>query len=138
MAIYRRLDYHKYHFYVDQSKIMVANNDSFFTGGDNDCWVQSAELTRLRKECQRVSALNMTRFLNIHAYEGNNRQEQVRMFYPVINGACVVSERSARNYMDGCITECPLQYIPETIENILKNDMWKKLGDNAVYNFMRR
>jgi SpoVK/Ycf46/Vps4 family AAA+-type ATPase len=61
MAIYRRLDYHKYHFYVDQSKIMVANNDSFFTGGDNDCWVQSAELTRLRKECQRVSALNMTR-----------------------------------------------------------------------------
>jgi hypothetical protein len=60
------------------------------------------------------------------------------MFYPVINGACVVSEQSARNYLDGCITECPLRYLPETIDNILTNSMWKKLGDNAVYNFMRR
>ena len=76
--------------------------------------------------------------LNIHAYDNNNRQEQVRMFYPVINGACVVSEQSARNYLDGCITECPLRYLPETIDNILANGMWKKLGDNAVYNFMRR
>ena len=92
--------------------------------------------------CDNIRSIGLSEhthiILNIHAYEGNNRQEQVRMFYPVINGACVVSERSARNYMDGCITECPLQYIPETIENILKNDMWKKLGDNAVYNFMRR
>lgn len=61
MAIYRRLDYHRYHFYVDQSKIMVANNDSFFTGDSNDCWVQSAEMTRLRAECKRVSSLNMKR-----------------------------------------------------------------------------
>ena len=61
MAIYRRLDYHKYHFYVDQNKIMVANNDSFFTGGSNECWVQSAEMTKLRAECKRISALNMKR-----------------------------------------------------------------------------
>ena len=61
MAIYRRLDYHRYHFYVDQSKIMVANNDSFFTGDSNDCWVQSAEMARLRAECKRVSSLNMKR-----------------------------------------------------------------------------
>jgi SpoVK/Ycf46/Vps4 family AAA+-type ATPase len=40
---------------------MVANNDSFFTGDSNDCWVQSAEMTRLRAECKRVSSLNMKR-----------------------------------------------------------------------------
>ena len=61
MAIYRRLDYHRFHFYVDQSKIMVANNDSFFTGDSNDCWVQSAEMIRLRSECRRVSNMNMKR-----------------------------------------------------------------------------
>lgn len=61
MAIYRRLDYHRYHFYVDQSKIMVANNDSFFTGDSNDCWVRSDEMDRLRAECKRVSNMNMKR-----------------------------------------------------------------------------
>ena len=38
-----------------------AANDSFFTGDSNDCWVQSAEMTRLRAECKRVSSLNMKR-----------------------------------------------------------------------------
>ena len=76
--------------------------------------------------------------LNLHAYDGNNRQEQVRMFYPIINGACVVSETIDRNYLEGCITECQLKYLPETIDNILKNNLWGKLGENAVYNFMRR
>lgn len=61
MAIYRRLDYHKYHFYVDQSKIMVSNNDSFFTGDRNDCWVRSPVMDQLRAECKRVSAKNMKR-----------------------------------------------------------------------------
>jgi len=61
MAIYRRLDYHRYHFYVDQSKIMVANNDSFFTGDRNDCWVRSPAMDKLRAECKRVSDQNMKR-----------------------------------------------------------------------------
>ena len=61
MAIYRRLDYHRYHFYVDQSKIMVANNDSFFTDDRNDCWVRSPIMDKLREECKRVSTKNMKR-----------------------------------------------------------------------------
>ena len=61
MAIYRRLDYHRYHFYVDQSKIMVANNDNFFTGDRNDCWVRSPVMDKLRAECKRVSDQNMKR-----------------------------------------------------------------------------
>jgi adenylate kinase family enzyme len=61
MAIYRRLDYRRYHFYVDQNKIMVANNDSFFTDDASGCWVQSAEMVRLRSECRRVARMNMKR-----------------------------------------------------------------------------
>lgn len=76
--------------------------------------------------------------LNIHAYDNNNRQEQVRMFYPVINGACVVSEESARNYLERSIVECPLKYIPDTISDLLKGDRWKEIGENAAYSFMRR
>ena len=75
--------------------------------------------------------------LNIHAFDGNRRQEQVRMFYPVINGACVVSEESDRNYLDRAIVECPLKYIPDTIQDLLKDDKWKDIGSNAVYTFMR-
>ena len=52
--------------------------------------------------------------------------------------SCRVSEQSARNYLEGCITECPLKYLSETIDNIIMNNMWTKLGENATFNFMRR
>lgn len=61
IAIYQRLDYHRYHFYVDQRNIMIVNNDSFFTVNSNECWVQSDEMARLRTECKRVSSLNLKR-----------------------------------------------------------------------------
>lgn len=43
--------------------------------------------------------------LNLHAFEPYHRQEQVRIFYPLINGRCVLSEKSQVNYFGDGILE---------------------------------
>ena len=60
VAMYRRLDFRKYHFFVDQNRIMVSNNDSFFTDR-GDGWIRSSDMENLRLECARVSKLNLKR-----------------------------------------------------------------------------
>lgn len=69
--------------------------------------------------------------LNLHAYNGVNRQEQARIFMPVINGACVVSERSVRNEFGTAIVECDSKNINVTVKNLLKTGDWAKVGIDA-------
>lgn len=60
MAIYRRLDATKFHFFVQPGCVMVKNNSELATG-DEECWVESPDLEKLHSECQRASELNMKR-----------------------------------------------------------------------------
>lgn len=69
--------------------------------------------------------------LNVHSFVDGCRQEQVRMFYPVINGACVISERSPHNEFGKAIVECPANKLVGTVQHVLDNGLWKDVGMNA-------
>lgn len=70
--------------------------------------------------------------LNLHAFEGVYRQEQVRMFVPVINGCCVVSENSSRNEFSKAIVESSTKGINQTLKNLIKSGDWEKVAANAA------
>jgi hypothetical protein len=69
--------------------------------------------------------------LNVHSFVDGCRQEQVRMFYPVINGACVISERSPHNEFGKAIVECSANKLVGTVQHVLDNGLWKDVGMNA-------
>lgn len=76
--------------------------------------------------------------LNIHAYQPWNRQEQIRMFYPLINGKTVVSEISQANLLSGEIVECKLEELSNNIIQYCQNDNWKTFGQKAKESFKLR
>lgn len=71
--------------------------------------------------------------LNLHSFVRNCRQEQVRMFYPVINGACVVSEASPHNEFGKAIIEVPPdpRRIAAVLHSLLKTGDWERIGEAA-------
>ena len=73
--------------------------------------------------------------LNLHAFEPYNRQEQVRMFYPVINGKTVISEKSQVNNMEGCIIETEIKDLSNLILSVINSNIWYDFGKNATSNF---
>jgi hypothetical protein len=71
--------------------------------------------------------------LNLHAFDPFHRQEQVRIFYPLINGKCVLSEKSQGNWFGTMIVEFTEQTLVPSIEQCLKN--WKETGLLGGYRF---
>ena len=69
--------------------------------------------------------------LNLHAFDEDCRQEQVRIFYPVINGCCVVSEKSPHNEFGKAIVVCDTNKIAPTLKHVLDHGLWKTVGDSA-------
>lgn len=76
--------------------------------------------------------------LNLHAAEPWNRQEQVRMFYPIINGKTVISETSQLNNMPNEIIETNTDKLSSTFLDICNSDKWKTFGLEAKENFKIR
>ena len=89
-------------------------------------WATGVSGDRLRELISRAKVV-----LNVHAFVEDCRQEQVRMFYPVINGCCVVSERSPHNEFGKSIVECPVDKIAATVAHVVNNGIWKEVGANA-------
>ncbi len=69
--------------------------------------------------------------LNLHAFEPWHRQEQTRIFYPLINGRMVVSETSETNAFGDCIIEAPPEHLGQTILHWLAEDRWREFGPAA-------
>lgn len=69
--------------------------------------------------------------LNVHAFLEDCRQEQVRIFYPVINGCCVVSEKSPHNEFGKSIVVCNTDKIAPTLKHVLDHELWKTVGESA-------
>lgn len=65
--------------------------------------------------------------LNINPYEGECRQQQTRIFYPLINNKCVLSQRSTINYYDDLIVEYDdwVDLFKKMIY-LLDDDRWKQ------------
>lgn len=65
--------------------------------------------------------------LNLNPYGGDTRQQQTRIFYPLINGKCVMSEKSKRNYFGGCIVEfTDFQDFGNKVIELVKTGGWKE------------
>jgi hypothetical protein len=74
--------------------------------------------------------------LNIHPFEPYHRQEQPRIFYPLINSRHVLSEKSQANWFGSSISEFTLETLPSVIERNLDN--WKSNGTHAAKFFMEQ
>ena len=70
--------------------------------------------------------------LNLHAFEPWHRQEQTRIFYPLINGRMIVSEASETNVFGDCIVEAAPEHLGETILHWLADDRWRAFGPAAA------
>jgi hypothetical protein len=81
---------------------------------------------------------NSKTILNLHAFEPWNRQEQVRMFYPIINGKTVISEVSQVNRMQGLIIEFENQNLVEVLRSVCMTDLWKTFGEFSKKEFKER
>ena len=89
-------------------------------------WATGVTGERLRDMVSRSKVV-----LNVHAFMENCRQEQVRMFYPVINGSCVVSEKSPHNEFGKSIVVCDTGKIAATVAHVLDKGLWEEVGRNA-------
>ena len=69
--------------------------------------------------------------LNLHVAEPYNRQEQVRIFYALINSKCVVSETSQINHFGHAIVECETNALAASLIHLIQNDTWKEVGANG-------
>lgn len=72
--------------------------------------------------------------LNLHYYE-TCIQEQARMFYPLINNKCIVSEPSVLNYYSDIIREYPTEHLGKAIAYLLDRDLWRDIAKNASNDF---
>jgi hypothetical protein len=73
--------------------------------------------------------------LNLHPFEPYHRQEQVRIFYPLINEKCVLSEQSQLSWFGGSILECSESELVRGIERAM--DCWRPLGEEGAERFER-
>lgn len=65
--------------------------------------------------------------INLHYYE-SQIQEQVRIFYLLINNKCVISQKSKKNYFGDLIHEFENeQEMISKIDNLLSNNKWEDL-----------
>lgn len=69
--------------------------------------------------------------LNIHSGD-KSKQEQARMYYPIINGRCVVSEKSPQNYMGNSIIELEYTKLGDGIISLLKTGNWEQYATAAA------
>lgn len=64
--------------------------------------------------------------LNLNTHDGDNRQQQTRIFYALTNNKCVVSEKANRNYFGDLINEfSSAQELILLLGDLLHDDKWK-------------
>lgn len=83
-------------------------------------------LYRNTEAFQNKMIANSKIILNMNPYEGECRQQQPRIFFPLINGKCVLSQKSNRNYFGDSIIEfTDIDDMGDKVVWLLANDNWK-------------
>ncbi len=72
--------------------------------------------------------------LNIHYYPFSE-QEQVRVFYPIINNKCVLSEKSSINSFGSSIIECDYESLADRSAYLLKSGDWYRQAITSSQEF---
>ncbi len=73
--------------------------------------------------------------LNLSTFKPYNRLEQVRIFYNLINGKCVLSEESQHNYFGNLIEEFNESNFKDKLDYLLENDNFIDKGNYAKERF---
>jgi hypothetical protein len=69
--------------------------------------------------------------LNLKPYEHTVRQQQTRIYYPLINDKCVLSERCNINYFGDTIHEFSgIEEMKQKVVHLLQDDNWRKRKPN--------
>jgi hypothetical protein len=77
--------------------------------------------------------------LNLNPYEGQCRQQQIRIFYNLINNKCVLSDKSTLNYYGDMIVEFSgAQEMVYKLCYLLRDDNWRKYTKNNFRSQSRR
>ena len=63
--------------------------------------------------------------LDLHTSETNKIQKQTRLFYALINGKCVVSEKSNTNNYGDLIIEVEKEQLKDRLFQVLRENKWK-------------
>lgn len=80
---------------------------------------------------------NCKMILNLHPYDGESRQQTVRMFYLLSNDKTIISEKAEINYFGDSIYEFhDTQSLGDTLVHLLRNDNWKKKRNNYNKHFL--
>ncbi len=113
-----------------RSKILASLSYHFYFQNVSICWLAGLNLNDQKKYIEKSKII-----LNLHHTETYNRQEQTRIFYPIINKKCVISEISTKNYFGEAIVETPS--IANSIENMLNNNRYKEQAEKGYYLFKK-
>ena len=60
------------------------------------------------------------------------------MFYPIINGKCIISEISQVNHLKNSIIESDSKSLTDTIEYICSDNRWYEFGLSAKHKFKQK
>ncbi|MAH46283.1 hypothetical protein CMI37_10660 [Candidatus Pacearchaeota archaeon] len=113
-----------------RSKILADLSYYFYFKNVSLCWLAGLDMDTQKKYIEKSKII-----LNLHHTDTFNRQEQTRIFYPLINKKCVISESSTKNYFGDAIVETPS--LPSTIENLLELDRYKEQAEKG-YNLFKK
>ena len=92
----------------------------------NIVWVHNISDERLDDYISRSKII-----LNLRPYKEANRQQQSRIYYPIINNKCVLSEKSDINYFGDSIQEFEdVGDLTNKLCNLLKDDNWRSRSIN--------
>ena len=75
--------------------------------------------------------------LDLHTSEENKVQKQTRLFYALINGKCVVSEKSKYNNFKDLIIEVERDQLKDKLFQVLREDQWKEYQNNVSENLKK-
>ena len=73
--------------------------------------------------------------LDLHTSEENKVQKQTRLFYALINGKCVVSEKSKYNGFKDLIIEVERDQLKDKLFQVLREGQWKEQQKNVSERF---
>jgi hypothetical protein len=107
---------------------LIRQMEPAFYGRVSLVWLYGVGYEHLKTYIARSKII-----LNLHMTEPYNRQEQVRMFYPLMNEKCIVSEPSQKNYLGDSIIES--NNLGVSIVEILSSNSWGDLGSKGARAF---
>jgi hypothetical protein len=104
------------------NKTVLTPDSEKYVGDSNIVWLYNITDDKLDEYIGRSKII-----LNLKPYEEATRQQQTRIYYPLINDKCVLSQKADINYFGDCIHEFHNEYdLQDKIIDILKYNLWDK------------